>query len=463
MRIPILSGIYADASPEFRTSYPRNLVPVPKPQGISEGYLKVADGLVRTGKGPGIARGGIDWEGTLYRVMGTSLVSIAQDGTATTLGDVGGTGPVSMTYDFNRLAVASGGNLFYWDKSALTQVTDTDLGTALDVIWIDGYFMTTDGEFIVVTDLTNPLSVNPLRYGSSEVDPDPIVAVKRLRDEVFAVNRYSIEMFRNAGGTGFPFQVIRGAQVEKGAVGTHACAVFAEALAFVGGGREESVGVHVGGNGTSAKISTREVDIVLEALTEAELEAIEVEVVKDKGHNTLMVHLPAETWCYDAAATAATGQPVWYSLASGISADAQYRGRYFTFVYGAWQVADTKSEVFGRLDRAESNQWGRVTRWEFGTPIVYDEARGAMIHEIELVGSVAATAQAGAVVMSEHSQDGMTWSNPRSIEIKGDIGQSFIWTREGHFNKRRMYRFQGDTNAPMSIAAVEAKIEGMAW
>jgi hypothetical protein len=30
MQIPILNGIYADSTPELRTAYPVNMVPVPK-------------------------------------------------------------------------------------------------------------------------------------------------------------------------------------------------------------------------------------------------------------------------------------------------------------------------------------------------------------------------------------------------------------------------------------------------
>ena len=86
MQIPILNGIYTDQSPDFRVAYPRNLMPVPKQSGISAGYLRPADGIVSNGTGPGASRGGINWNGVCYRVMGTKLVSIASDGTTTVLG-----------------------------------------------------------------------------------------------------------------------------------------------------------------------------------------------------------------------------------------------------------------------------------------------------------------------------------------------------------------------------------------
>ena len=45
MQIPILDGIYTDNNSDFRTAYPVNLIPVPKGQGISAGYLRPAEGI----------------------------------------------------------------------------------------------------------------------------------------------------------------------------------------------------------------------------------------------------------------------------------------------------------------------------------------------------------------------------------------------------------------------------------
>ena len=50
MQISILNGIYTDNGPDFRTSYPVNMVPVPKNSGISTGYLRPGDGLVANGR-----------------------------------------------------------------------------------------------------------------------------------------------------------------------------------------------------------------------------------------------------------------------------------------------------------------------------------------------------------------------------------------------------------------------------
>jgi hypothetical protein len=139
MQIPILSGIFTDNGPDLRTSYPVNLMPVPKESGISSGFLRPADGIVANGTGPGVDRGGINWNGVCYRVMGSKLVTVSSTGVITIIGDVGNNGQlVTMDYSFDRLAIASNENLFYWSPSlGLVQVTDPDLGIVLDVVWVD--------------------------------------------------------------------------------------------------------------------------------------------------------------------------------------------------------------------------------------------------------------------------------------------------------------------------------------
>ena len=104
--------------------------------------------------------------------------------------------------------------------------------------------MTTDKEFIVVTDIGNPFSVNPLKYASSEADPDDIVAIKKIRNEAYIINRNTIEVFDNVGGSGFPFSRIEGSQIEKGSIGTKSVCVMDENIAFLGSGVNESPSVN---------------------------------------------------------------------------------------------------------------------------------------------------------------------------------------------------------------------------
>jgi hypothetical protein len=246
--------------------YPTNYEPTLVDSGLSEGYLSNAPGTTLIGTGPGADRGAINWNGVCYRVMGSKLISVTVDGIVTVLGDVGDNGlPVSMDYSFDRLGIASNQNLFYYctpsgPNPGVTQVTDVDLGVVLDVMWIDSYWMTTDGENLVVTELNDPYSVDPLKYGSSETDPDPVEALAKVRGEVYALNRNTIQNFQDIGGTGFPFTNNPGGLIPRGVVGTQAWAYFQETFAFVGSARNEQLSVYLAGAGESISISTSEID-----------------------------------------------------------------------------------------------------------------------------------------------------------------------------------------------------------
>ena len=467
MQIPILNGIYTDNGPDLRTSYPVNLMPVPKKSGISNGFLRPADGLVANGTGPGVDRGGINWNGVCYRVMGTKLVRVSSNGVVTVLGDVGGPTNtlVTMDYSFDRLAIASGGRLYYWNGT-LTQVTDPDLGVVLDVAWVDGYFMTTDGTSLVVTELADPTQVNPLKYGSSEVDPDPVVALLKLRNEIYALNRNTIEVFDNVGGDFFPFQRIDGAQIQKGVVGTFACCVYLETVAFLGSGRNEEPGIYLGANATAQKISTQEIDQVLLQFTEAQLAQVKLEARNDKNHQHLYVHLPDRTVVYDAAASEALGEQVWFTLTTSTVGFSQYRARNLVWAYDKWLVGDPQSSTIGYMVDTTGEHWGQIVRWEFGTIIAYNEGNGAIFHELELVALTGRVALGkDPIISTSYSVDGQSWSQDRPIRVgtTGNTRKRLAWFQQGHMRNWRIQRFRGDTQTHLSFARLEAQIEGLAY
>lgn len=461
MQIPVLSGIYTDADSRFRTAYPRNLVPVPKPTGISTSYLAPADGIVAFGTGPGIDRGGINWNGTCFRVMGDALVSVSDAGAITSYGTIPGSYRVSMDYSFDDMAIASDGNLYIFDGGAITQVTDADLGTVLDVIWVDGYYMTTDGQYLVVTELGDPFSVNPLKYGSSEADPDPIVALVKIRNEPYALNRYTIEVFDNVGGDLFPFARNEGAQIQKGCVGTHACCVYMDAVAFLGGGRNETVSVYVGANGGAAKIATDEIDTVLSGYTEAQLEQVLVESRVDGSHEWLYVHLPDITLAYDGAASRELGVPVWFTLTSSVVGDAQYRAKGHVYCYGKWIVGDPQVARVGYLSHELSSHYGAVNGWEFSTQIIYNESRGAVFHSLELVSLNGRISGVDPVVWASYSLDGIEWSAEQSRKAGkyGERNRRIAWLQNGFMRDRRLQKFRGTSDAHIAIARLEANVE----
>lgn len=460
MQIPVLSGIYTDQNSDFRTSYPRNLIPVPKEQGLSNGYLRPSEGIIEFAQVGGVDRGGINWNGICYRVCGDKFVRIDESGDVAEIATVTGTGYCKFDYSFDYLAINAGENLYLYNGT-FTQVVDSDLGKVNDVIWIDGYFMTTDGEHLVVTELNNPFEVNPLKYGSSEVDPDQIQALIKIRNEVYALNRYTIEVFDNVGGEFFPFSRIDGAMSTKGTLGRKTCCKFLDSAAFLGGGKNEPVSIWLAANGSTQRIATREIEQLICKYNEQTLSECLMESRSIDGHQWLYLHLPDQTIVYDASATQATEQPVWFTLSSGFGG-----GKYFAqnhvWCYGKWIVGHTYLSKIGTLSNEVGEHWGEVTEWQFNTSILYNESRGVIFHQLELVCLAGRTTfNNNPTISTQYSVDGETWSVPKYIRAGriGERNKRLVWFQQGHMQNWRIQQFTGTSESRLTIARLEAQIE----
>jgi len=458
MQIGILSGIYVDSDGDFQASYPINREPVILDSGISKGFLRASPGVVSLGTGPGADRGGRVYQGVLYRVMGDELVSVASDGTTTSIGMITGTDLAQMDASFDRLAINADEKLWYLFAGSLLQVTDPDLGPVIDMLWDDGYFMTTDGEFLVVTELLDPTSVDPLKYGSSEEYPDPITGLMKVHGEVYALNRYSIENFQNIGGTGFPYQRNTGALIEKGCVGPRAKAYITQTFAFVGGGINEGVGVYFAGPGTALKVSTEIIDDMLAELTEAELYDLSVESRTDADEQRLIIHLPTKSLCYYVNASQAAKEPVWTILSSGILFDSPYLPRNPVLAYGKWIVGDSAGRL-GSYSYAVSTQWDGVAGWQFDTKMLYNDSAWAILGDLELVG----TPGRNSDIFFSCTTDGTTWGQETQIYggTNGQRDTRMVIRPRRRFSNWMGLRFRGADEGTSSFARLEADIEAL--
>jgi len=460
---PILKGVYADQYARLRTSLPVNLEPLVIDTGLSEGQLLAAPGITQLATGPGQDRGAyVAKSGVCYRVMGTKLVSVL-GAAITILGDVGAGGPVTFTESFDRIGINSGTRLYYWNGSALSQVTDPDLGVVIDLQWVDGYFMTTDGESLVVTELNDPYAVDPLKYGSAEVDPDPIQCLRKVRGEIYAINRYSIENFQNRGGTGFPFTRNPGGYIGKGAVGPRARVDFLDSFAFVGGARGEGVSVYLAGPGQAAPLGSPEIDALLAELTEEQQSQIELDTRIEKGEQRLYVHLPDKTLVYYQQASRKNEGAVWTILAAGALTDEAWPGRHVVLSEGRWQIGSPAGAV-GYLDQAVSTLWGQIAGWRFDTVYLFNSAKGFILRCVELIGlpGYAPFGVEPTMFMST-TADGRTYSQERAISMgrAGQRAKRMQWRPGRMFTNYAGMRFRGANAALASIMRLEIDVEGL--
>lgn len=466
MQIPIINGIYTDMTADYRTSYPLNLVPVPKQNGISAGYLRKADGIKMfcdKDKG-GIDRGGINWDGVCYRVIGLMLWSINEQGVCTSIGAIEGSEQCRFTYSFDRLGIASGGKLYYLQEGVLEEVTNENLGLVVDVEWIDGYFVTTDGEYLIQTELLDPTKVNPTKYGSSEADPDPVVGLLKVRNELCAFNRYTIEVFDNAGGAGFAFTRIEGAMLTKGLISTHGKCKFADSFAFVGSGKNEPCSVYLGANGGLTKIASREIERIISSYTDAQMSKVILEAKEQDMHQHLYLHLPDKTMVYDFAASQVMQDNIWFELSSSCDGKGAYRAINHVWCYNRWIVGDRFDSRVGVLSNQLSSHYGDAVGWSINTTFIYNGGQAGQITSVELVGLTGRTViDKEPQVFLSWTKDGLNWSNERLHRqgMRGQYSKRIIWLRAiGMFRQMVGLHFRGCDDSLASFTAVEVNVEG---
>lgn len=460
--IPILKGTIVDKNARFRTSLPINLEPSIVDTGFSEGQLISPPGIALVGSGPGADRGAFSWKGVCYRVMGTKLVSVV-GAVITTLGEVGSGGPVAFDNSFDVLAIQSGGGLYYWDGVAVTQVTDPDLGVVHDMLWVDGYFMSCDDNALIVTELNDRYAIDPLKYGSSEVDPDPIMCLRKVRGEVYAINRYTIENFQNRGGTGFPFTRNPGGMIPKGAVGRRARADFLDSFAFVGGGRGEAISVYLAGPGQAAPLGTPEVDAFLADLTDDEQAEIELDVRTEEGEQRLYVHLPDKTLVYSQKASRKNEAAVWHVIAGGVLGDQGYPARHICLAAGQWLCGASDGRV-GRLNKSIQTQFGAVAGWQFDTVNLFNKGNGFILPAVELFGAPGTTPfGTSSTLFLSFSADGRTWGQEQAISmgVTGQRNKRMQWRPRKRFEVYAAMRFRGANTAIASFASLGVDVEGL--
>lgn len=479
MQLPLLHGIYSDIGAEFRTSYPRNLVPVLKETGISKVFLRSAEGLTRfddqTTAIIGTDRGGINWQGTCYRVIGTNFVSVSAAGKVTVIGQVPDDGkPVSLAYGYSNqgIGIVSAGTFWFYTTERpdgttgaikLQQCTDSDVGVPVDLLWMGGYFVLFDGSFSYVTDLDNQFNINSQKYGSDSNSPDPLNGGLDYRNELYLCNRYTIAVMDNVGGTGYPFAENVGAAIQKGVIGPQAKCITSQGFAFVGSAKEEAPSVFLSvGLGIATPIATREIQTVLGTYTETQLAAVTLEYRAEKEQQFIYLHLPDYTFVYDVSSSQMAGEPIWFLLDSSADGSGAWRAWHPVYCYGKFIFGDKLDQRIGALSATTAQQYGVDSRWQFDTIAVYNEAHGVIMNSLELIGTYGRAALGEKPTMAmQYTDDGLSWSMARFISMgaQGKTKKRAQWRPKHFFRNFRGYRFSGYNASPISFAALEAQPE----
>jgi len=237
-------------------------------------------------------------------------------------------------------------------------------------------------------------------------------------------------------------------------------------LAFVGSGKGESLGVYLAINGSTSKVSSQEIDLIINGKTQEEISQIKVDVMIDASHEYLLIHLNDRTLMYDSSASQQAGALVWSVLTSNYDGLGQYRGRNYVFCHGVWYCGDVLGGKVGIVTRDVMSHFGDKVRWEITTAIIYNESSGAIFHELELV-ALTGRCELGSnpTINTQYSLDGMTWSQLKTIPAgkQGNRSIRLVWFQLGKMDTVRMQRFNGWSDSLLTFSRLEARLEPLVW
>lgn len=457
--ITLIKGDKVSQNTDYRDFLPQNMIAIQREIFGAKGYMLCYPGLTKYADGTNIDRGAMYNEnfGIHFRVSGKKLIKVNYDGTTTELGDIPGSSQVEMTYSFNTHAIVADGKLFLYSLAdGFTEVTDADLGSPLDIVWIDGYYFMTDGDYIFHTDLSDETSIDPLKFATAEFMPDQSKGVGKTSDnKAIVFGRYSMEYFSDTANANFAFTRIETRALKKGIVGTHAKCEVDGKWFLCGGGKKDSIIIYIVQSGFIDKISTREIDKILSEYKESELENMRIESTNKDNIVFVLMHLPNETLCFnDTIAKNIGKEHAWSILKSGVNPGDNYRAINGVFDpnLGQWIYGDKRNQFIGIHDNTVFSHYNEINEWILYSPLINLETMS--IDEIDIETIPGFTALLDAKVGISLTYDGFTFGK-EWFEMYGepsDYGKRFIIQRLGYVADNVVFKFRGATKSRMAFS-----------
>jgi hypothetical protein len=310
MKTPILGSTYVARSVNAADSRMVNLFPELVPEGGKEpAFLQRAPGLrLLATLGAGPVRGLWQFGGFGYAVSGNTLYKITTAWTATVLGTIAGTGPVSMSDNGTQLFVAANGPSYIYNASTnvFAQIVDPDFPGAVTVGSIDGYFVFNEpnSQKVWVTSLLDGAAIDPLDFASAEGSPDGLVSLTVSNREIWLFGTNSTEVWYDAGTADFPLQRIQGASNELGCTAPYSVAKMDNTVFWLGADARGRGMVYRANGYVGQRISTHAVEWHIQQYGNLS-DAIGYTYQQD-GHSFYVLIFPQAntTWVYDLATQA---------------------------------------------------------------------------------------------------------------------------------------------------------------
>ena len=468
MKSPILGSSYVARSVNAADNRMVNLFAEIVPEaGKEPAFLNRAPGLrllATVGTGP--IRGLWTFGGYGYVVSGTELYRLNSSWSATLLGSVSGTGPVSMADNGTQLFVACNGPSYIYNSSTnvFAAISDPDFPGAVTVGYLDGYFVFNEpnSQRLWITSLLDGTSVDPLDFASAEGNPDGVVSILSNFREIWVFGDNSIEVWYDTGASDFPLQRIQGAYNELGCAAAFSVAKMDNGVFWLGKDARGQGIVYRANGYQGQRISTHAVEWQIQQYGNIS-DAIAYTYQQD-GHSFYVLTFPSAnaTWVYDIATQSWHERAGWESSQFTRHRSNCQMSFNSEIVVGDYQ--NGKVYAFDLDVYADDNVTQRWLRSWRALPTGQNNLKRTSHHTLQLdcesgVGLNVGQGSDPQIMLRWSDDGGHTWSNEHWSGM-GKIGEYYrrvFWRRLGMTLKLRdrVYEISGTDPVKVSIMGAE--------
>lgn len=471
--VTLIQGDKMDAGKvDYRDALSVNMYAIPKSILGAQGYMQQIQGLTSFGTSSDVSNGGIwcsaqGFEGH-YRVQGSDFVSVDSSGVVTVLGSVGGVGQAELWFSFDNLAIVRDGKLYYYNPTAgFRQITDNAtigsvVGAPISGCYVSSIMFLTDGLRIYHCQfdefagqpaeevwLTNAESV-------PEFVADYTYALRQAEnDELIVFGSRSIEHFYLTGVAGFAFSPLNQKASRLGVVGTHSMALSKGNWYLVGRDQESAPSVYAYRSGSYQKVASRDIEKILSAYTDAQLETIVVDSIVQDDIEMIIFHLPDTTLLYNPTIASVVGKNLsWSKLKTDTTGDSPYRAKDFVQDprINQFVVGDRLDGTIGLFDDTESTHYGDMAEWLLFSPFVAAESLSINKIEIDTISGIVGDVEDATVFLST-THNGRTYGHEHTMTYgdRYDYSQRFIARALGYVRDWVGFKFRGISRNRMAF------------
>ena len=475
MQTPILGASYVARSVNAADNRLVNLFPEATADGgKTAGFFNRTPGLKfqqTIGTGPIRALWAHQTNGSdFYVVSGTEFYKVTGlTATPTKLGDVTGTGPVSIADNGTQMFLACNPDGFIYNEvtNVFAKITDPDFTGAVTVGYLDGYFVYNEpnSQKVWVTELLDGTSVDPLDFASAEGSPDGLVAINVDHREAWLFGTDSIEVWYDAGLADFPLTRIQGAFNEIGCVAAFSIAKLDNALFWLGTDARGQGIVYRANGYTGVRVSTHAIEYAIAQY--GNLSDAVAYTYQQEGHAFYVLTFPTgnATWVYDVSTQA------WHERAgwdTSLGQFTRHRSNCQCNFGGNTVVGDYENGNIYTLDLEVYSDNGGIQKWLRSwraLPTGANNLKRTAQHSLQLdcesgTGLVTGQGSDPEIMLRFSDDGGHTWSNEHLSKM-GKIGEYYrrvFWRRLGMTLKLRDRVYEISQTDPVKAVIMGAEV-----